>query len=256
MKLVDGFIFYNELELLKARFEELYDIVDYFILVEGTLTFTGNTKPLYYDENKELFAKYNDKVIHIIINDYPDTTNPWDRETHQRNGIERGISKLQLSGEDRIIISDVDEIVSRTLMYDIKMGIRTYESDIYSLEMQLYYYGLEWTVDRKWYHPKMIKYGCFDNIRSCETIRHYKTNNIINSAGWHISYMGDSNFIINKLKSFSETQACTETNLNSDNINSYISEGKLFFNNEKLIKIPIETNISLPCYFLKNRHIE
>ena len=52
-KIVDAFIFNNEIEILKIRLFELYDIVDYFILVEGNLTFTGNKKPLYYNENKE-----------------------------------------------------------------------------------------------------------------------------------------------------------------------------------------------------------
>ena len=56
---------------------ELYDTVDYFILAEGTLTFTGNSKELYYNNNKKLFLKYNDKIIHIIVDDFPKTTNPY-----------------------------------------------------------------------------------------------------------------------------------------------------------------------------------
>lgn len=51
-KIIDCFIFYNELELLKVRFEELYDVVDNFILVEGTLTFTGNKKNYFIWKTK------------------------------------------------------------------------------------------------------------------------------------------------------------------------------------------------------------
>ena len=44
MKIVDCFIFYNEIELLNYRLNILYDIVDYFIIVESTSTFTGYKK--------------------------------------------------------------------------------------------------------------------------------------------------------------------------------------------------------------------
>ncbi len=41
MKVIDCFIFYNELDMLKFRLNELNDIVDYFVIVECTKT---NTK--------------------------------------------------------------------------------------------------------------------------------------------------------------------------------------------------------------------
>ena len=74
-KLIDCFIFYNELQLLLFRLEELYEIVDYFVLVESTVTFTGNAKPLYFEQHKELFHKYIDKIIHIVEEDKLQTNN-------------------------------------------------------------------------------------------------------------------------------------------------------------------------------------
>ena len=58
MKLIDGFVFYNELGLLKYRLDTLYEIVDNFILVESTKTFSGNSKELFYEKNKHLYEKY------------------------------------------------------------------------------------------------------------------------------------------------------------------------------------------------------
>ena len=57
MKVFDVFTFYNELDLLELRMEILGDVVDYFVINEATITFTGNEKPLYFQENKERFAK-------------------------------------------------------------------------------------------------------------------------------------------------------------------------------------------------------
>ena len=50
MKIIDGFTFYNELDMLLYRLSVLDDIVDYFIIVEATKTHAGKDKILYYEE--------------------------------------------------------------------------------------------------------------------------------------------------------------------------------------------------------------
>ena len=42
------------------------DLVDYFVLVESTHTFVGTEKPLFYAENKELFQRYSEKIVHAM----------------------------------------------------------------------------------------------------------------------------------------------------------------------------------------------
>lgn len=69
LKIYDCFTFFNEIELLKIRFEELYNVVDKFVLVEATQTFTGEPKELFFLKNKNLFSKYEDKIIHVVVDD-------------------------------------------------------------------------------------------------------------------------------------------------------------------------------------------
>ena len=54
MKLYDCFCMFNELDIVELRLNELYDVVDHFIIHESTRTHTGKPKPLYFAENKEL----------------------------------------------------------------------------------------------------------------------------------------------------------------------------------------------------------
>ena len=68
MKIVDCFIFYNELKMLKFRLKYLYNYVDHFVLVESTKTFTGTPKPLFFQNNKHEFLEYLDKIIHVVGN--------------------------------------------------------------------------------------------------------------------------------------------------------------------------------------------
>ena len=137
MKVIDCFIFYNEIKLLQFRMNYLYDYVDHFILVESSLTHSGNPKPFYFEENKELFKPYLDKIVHIKV--YDDIEKPFklsfmrtikstkdkfkesvSRGNFQRNCIGRGIKQLNLQDNDVIISGDADEFIDRNLLLKIK----------------------------------------------------------------------------------------------------------------------------------------
>jgi beta-1,4-mannosyl-glycoprotein beta-1,4-N-acetylglucosaminyltransferase len=197
--IIDCFIFYNELDLLRYRLNTLQNVVDYFVLVEATLTHVGKPKKLYFEENKHLFEKetFFERIIHVIVDDFPFDENSidiskdqqWENEKFQRNCISRGLEKLHLTNADYIIISDLDEIPDPKTLKNIDFeGIR-------SLEQDFYYYNLNSKMDHKWYHSKIMRYANlnFSNIRLTD----YES---IKNGGWHLSYFGDSAFISNKIK--------------------------------------------------------
>lgn len=110
----DCFSFFNELDVLEIRLNTLNAIVDKFILVEAPWTHTGKPKPLYFHENRQRFAAFLDKIVHIIASAPPisatatDRENAWIRENWQRNEIIRGLGNAK--PEDILIIADLDEI--------------------------------------------------------------------------------------------------------------------------------------------------
>ena len=53
----DCFQFFNELDILKLRMHVLDDVVDKFVISEATVTFSGEKKPLYFQENREMFRE-------------------------------------------------------------------------------------------------------------------------------------------------------------------------------------------------------
>lgn len=168
MKIIDAFIFYNELDLLYYRLSVLYAHVDKFVLVEATLTFAGNPKPLYYSENKDRFSQFADKIIHVVVDDlkpnavyipgngYDDDV--WENEFYQRNCIDRGIKQLDLMDEDLIMISDLDEIPNMNSVYEfIRATLDTTKIAI-SLEQDMYYYNLTTKQQCKWHLAKIVSY--------------------------------------------------------------------------------------------------
>ena len=56
MKVYDMFSFYNEFEILEIRLKELWDTVDYFVLVESNTTFTGLPKEYFFENNNSLYC--------------------------------------------------------------------------------------------------------------------------------------------------------------------------------------------------------
>ena len=113
----DCFTFFNELDLLEIRLNELDSVVDKFVIVECTETHSKAKKQLFFDKNKDRFSKFSDKIIHIIVDDAPDIVqnssqepDRWIVEKFQRNCIERGLTSC--ADNDIILVSDIDEIPS------------------------------------------------------------------------------------------------------------------------------------------------
>jgi beta-1,4-mannosyl-glycoprotein beta-1,4-N-acetylglucosaminyltransferase len=204
--IVDCFPFYNELAMLKYRLETLSPVVDKFVLVESPLTHRGNPKKLYYQENKHLFEKYSDKIIHLIDeNLVQNPSTPWLNEAHQRDYIGKGLLGLvsMLRLDDVILISDVDEIFDPEVIKNIETHLG--QNPYVSLNMDIYYYNIETKLDINWTHPKAARFSYI--MQGIPTrLRNGPPGTIVPNAGWHLSYFGDPKMIINKLKNFAHDE--------------------------------------------------
>jgi beta-1,4-mannosyl-glycoprotein beta-1,4-N-acetylglucosaminyltransferase len=255
-KIIDCFTFYNELELLEYRLNLLKDVVDYFVLVESTYTHSGNSKILYFDQNKDLFKDFN--IIHIIVDDFPFKENPtndqvWMNEKFQRNSIKKGLDLLNLNDRDIITITDLDEITDPNILLKIRNNEINIEIAI--LQLDFYYFNLECKLQELWNHSKIISFKKFKEFDSCETIRHYNNVPIIKKAGWHLSYFGTPEMISNKIKNFSHQEYNSETYTDISTIKEKIENGKdLYGRNSTIIKkIKLEDNDFLPPNFYNTK---
>ena len=106
-RIFDCFTYFNEDRLLELRFETLSDVVDVFVVVEATRTFTGKSKPLLFDRDR--FPGFADRIRHVVVDDLsPNVSDAWQNEYDQRNAMLRGLDDAEPL--DRIIVADLDEI--------------------------------------------------------------------------------------------------------------------------------------------------
>lgn len=268
----DCFIFFNELDLLEIRLNELNEVVDKFVLIEANKTFQNNHKPYYFEENKERFSPFLDKIIHIKLDKYPlfipiiNPFTPWKLEFFQRNSIVKGL--VNCKPEDIVLISDVDEIPKASVLKEmLAKGI----DQIYGLKMDMYMYFLnnqliydggssmtiEQSKDGIWHCTAVLPYKLLkqkpNRLRKIimRTRRRGEVFKIIPNAGWHFTYLGGVKNIIKKLEAFSHTEFNNDTFKSQEKIEEYITTGKDLFGRDMQFKM-LDNLETLPKFIQEN----
>ena len=270
MKIYDSFLFFNELDLLDIRLNLLNDVVDKFVILESTITFSGKTKKLFFNENKQLFEKFSDKIIHIIVDDTPEDFNnlsftsntsnikdalknktlkhlnestgwnrnnaneaQWGREIYQRESITNGF--LNCDDNDLIIVSDVDEIPNPAELLKIK---DSGQSDVFEFRQNMFFYNINTLKERGWSGPKIAHWSVIKE-NSLNILRQNKlTNNVVENGGWHLSFMGGENRIKDKLEAYSHQEY--NNNHIKENLTRNIQTNNDLFFRGSLVEINIE----------------
>lgn len=198
----DCFLFYDELLLLEVRLKTLADIVDKFILVESTHTFSGHDKRLHYNMVKDEppFAAYKDQIVHIVHDGVP-SDNRWANQTEQRNAIALGLRGA--APDDIIMVSDVDEILDPKMLYQV-----TGQHGPLRLEQKLFYYFFNCKSSAEWFKAFFCRYKDFtgaDKMRNDPAI-----NMAVSNAGWHFSYLMKPEQIAKKISRLSQFEYDTD----------------------------------------------
>ena len=240
----DCFPFFNELELLKIRLDELHEVVDYFVLVESIETQTGLIKPFYFEENKHLFKKYLPKIIHLKIKKQHQME-MWGREHYQRNFLSKGLKGCH--PDDVIMISDVDEIPKASTVHALKKLLRRTsgaKEKVMAVEQDIFFFHLNrqsptwllWhgTVATTFFELSKKNPQHFRNMRD--------TLPCIKSGGWHFTWMGGKDKVRQKLVSVVEGS--------KDGLQMSDEALDLWINSHSLI-LPIDDRF--PKYVQKNQ---
>lgn len=253
----DCFAFFNELDLLEIRLEELSPVVDKFVLVEATKTFQKNPKPLYFQENKDRFKKYSDKIIHIIVDEYPHffthwrIPRIWDYDNHQKEQILRGLKDA--GPDDTLIVSDIDEIplASKVLEYKNQPGIKVFEQYLcfYFINNICTFLNAGTPENPQtaptnhdgfgfWRGSVMFQKKHLTTIQEARRFRDRPHGiTVIEKGGWHFSYMGGIDKIIQKIESWAHKEYNTPENKNPEKIRQAIYAGNSLFDPHTKFKV-------------------
>ena len=241
MKIIDSTTYFEEKMMVDLRFNILDPYVDKFVICEARFTHSGKRKEINF--NKKDYPKFEDKIIHLIVDKEPDNLivkekisstelrlNSVSRIKHQRNFIMNSLKDY--SPEDYLIYSDNDEI-PKLDNFDFKFN----KKKIIMFNQKLFYYRFNLGLPNlDWYGSKACK---IKNLTNIDLLRHSKNKkypfyrldtlfsdtkhqsvNLVKNGGWHFS----------NLKNLEELE---RKYLNDENHAEYEAQG---FNKNKIVK--------------------
>lgn len=255
MKIFDCFLYNGEDKLLNLRLHELDEYVDEFIIVEGAFTHKGDKKKLRF--NIDSFSKFKDKITYKVFKDAP-STDAWHNENSHRRYLKEGFRGKEVLSNDVIILSDLDEIPDIEFLKKTRVeGLKETRTSFHNY----YYYNIDCRNVNKW--PGSVFINAFTFLKrynfDFEYIRqirhtfpligkHYEYN----SGGWHFSYFGDVNYIIDKIKGFAHQEFNKEKYTDPETIQYLIDNKKDLFlrqeedgNWENIKEVYLPKNINL-----------
>ncbi len=228
MKIYDCFMFYDEDLVIDLRLNILNKYVDEFIIVESKFTHSGEERKLLFDINK--YTKFKNKINYIILENEPEDLeiindndtedrknskyimNALKRENYQRNGITKGLTKVDPN--DLILISDVDEIPNLS-----NLDLNKVNNEIILFKQNFYYYKLNLKLENMpWLGTKGCKYKILKSPQWLRNIKDkqyplwridilfsdkkYSNIKFIEEGGWHFSNMKTPAEIEKKMRTY------------------------------------------------------
>ncbi len=231
MKVYDCFTFYNEFELLELRLKTLWNVVDYFVIVEADRTHTNEPKPFYFWERQDEFKEFFPKIRHLPVEMNVPYSGPgdWSIENAQRDAIIYGLEDAE--PDDLIFIGDADEISAPDIIqrlqaneaelffiFTIKPPLASAETNyiakilssaneyleksFVALGQNLHQYHFDRMSNEPWFGTILTKRK---NLTTPQNLRNARNDiPFILNGGRHFSYMGGTQRVIKKMTSVVE----------------------------------------------------
>ena len=248
-------MYFDEDLLLDLRLNSMDKFVKKFVITEATYTHNGSKKELKFNINN--FKKFKDKINYIVIHKQPENIielvegeakekrgeklilNGMARDYFQREGLAKGLTNA--SGEDLILISDLDEIPNLN-----NLNLSKLNNNILIFEQKIFYYKLNLMYDKfLWHGTKGIQNK---NLLSPQWLRNIKGKNyskwrldtffskkkysnliFVKNGGWHFTCLRTPEELEKKLLNFAHHYEFEESGLKIDDLKKLISEKRVMY---------------------------
>lgn len=218
-KRIDCFPYFNEKELLELRYYLLKDHVDFFVVTDADRTHTGDPKPFTAkDTIRELgLDESKFRVVEVNLPSKEEEPDDHFRERAQRNAAAEYITWNTVA-----FVGDADEIIDPKYLDYYESIVRGNPNNI--LHVPMFY--LMGRADLRDHLPNGTPrfwancYMCMGHHKEKYTLSQLREsyseqtryvvyqdifaidNGVIEPAGWHFSWMGDTERLKTKFKSF------------------------------------------------------
>jgi beta-1,4-mannosyl-glycoprotein beta-1,4-N-acetylglucosaminyltransferase len=280
-KIIDAFLFFQELDLLDIRLAYLDPYVDRFVIIEACQTFTGKPKDFVFEKNAERFSKYLKKIEYQKVTDFhtdyasvqrhlESAATPshqkilsilerhthysrkdlhWVLDSYHRECIHIALDRIA-DPDDLIVLSDLDEIPDSNLFSeqhsaDIRKRPRV-------CRQREFRYFLNYFKDTDWFgtiaglHRDMRGHSLNLLRIDSKNTRKIVHPDAIERGGYHFTNCGGIGMIRDKIKSWGHQEFNNDMVIK--NIEMNIRSGQDIFQRETGTNL-VRVDISDPKYF-------
>jgi beta-1,4-mannosyl-glycoprotein beta-1,4-N-acetylglucosaminyltransferase len=285
MHIYDGFMYYDEDLILDLRLNLLDKYIKKFVIVESCYNHSGKKRDLKFDIKN--FQKFKHKIEYIIVDKLPENIkkisssdtknqanskildNALSRENYQRNQISQGLNSC--SGEDLIIISDIDEIPNlENFKHNRKISI--FFQKMFYYKFNLKHPSLIWVGSKACKKKNLISPQWLRNIKSKKynfwrfdvlfSKKKYFNINFIKNGGWHFTSVKKPEEIHYKLSNFLHHLEYEESKISLETLSNIIKERKVLYDHsvdkrqekwKSSITLLKAKDDELPAYLINNK---
>lgn len=208
MAVIDTFTFFGgdgvEFDMLECRLTELDSVVDWFIAVEGNLTYQGDPKLFHLTEflaSSDRFDAWRDRLVVVQAKDLPtkeETHDPWDREHASREALVNGLDRVDCRDDDVVLHGDLDEIPKPVVVRNLR------PRGFVVCEMPMYSMAVDWLHPDPWRGTVAARAKSIRTFTDMRDIRNFAPH--LPDAGWHLSWLGGQAAQKSKLAAFSHPE--------------------------------------------------
>jgi len=216
--LIDAFTYFNEKELVELRIKYLNQIVDYFVIIESNITFTGKKKKWNFPEIlknnlKEFSHKIQYHQLNIKLEDIKNEESWiidnikgddfWRIENFQRNYIKKACKNFK--EDDILIISDLDEIPSiKKLNFILSSDFKKISP--VALEQHLFHLDCNFLRLESWRGSIVTTINLCNNFSPQKFRRSRNRISHFTDGGWSFSSFGGYERVKEKIESYAHSE--------------------------------------------------
>lgn len=264
--------FFNELDILKLRMQIMAPYVDFFVIEEASVTFSGEPKRMIFAENRQLFAEFEEKIRYVAVENSPmEGVTTHERDKFQKNQLIRGL--FDCKPEDIIIFSDVDEIPNPETLVRLLEGFEP--GKVYHLAQRMFYCFLNMeeisgnllsitgefagVAKRQWLGTKVCSFSELPKegiVYLREVPPEDRRSVRIADGGWHFGYMGGdgerdvAKRIGVKVQAAAHSEYNTKRYLN-EAVDRLLCGEDIFDRDAKFVRVEIDE--SFPAYLREHK---
>lgn len=264
--------FFNELDILKLRMQIMAPYVDFFVIEEASVTFSGEPKRMIFAENRQLFAEFEEKIRYVAVENSPmEGVTTHERDKFQKNQLIWGL--FDCKPEDIIIFSDVDEIPNPETLVRLLEGFEP--GKVYHLAQRMFYCFLNMeeisgnllsitgefpgVAKRQWLGTKVCSFSELPKegiVYLREVSPEDKRSVRVADGGWHFGYMGGdgerdvAKRIGVKVQAAAHSEYNTKRYLN-EAVDRLLCGEDIFDRDAKFVRVEIDE--SFPAYLREHK---